>query len=174
MEEMNARIERFLTDGYGSGDGVSMFNGQTVYMIDGVATIIKAVFGDVAKGVILNKDLTTTTCYVAKRGCCFAHGETLSAAMSAVLDKLFDDMPEEDRIAEFWKCHKHDMKYPAMDFFDWHHKLTGSCEMGRKAFARDHGVDLENGMYTVEEFVALCKNSYGGSTIQKLMEASKS
>ena len=161
--------------GYGSGDGygygVTMFCGQAVHMIDSAATIIKAVFGNYAKGFILNKDMTLTPCYIAKGGNHFAHGDTLEAAVRDLNDKLFDDMDEDDRIAAFWECHKPDVKYPAMDFFEWHHKLTGSCEAGRKSFAANHDVNLETDTYTVQEFVELCGESYGGHVIRKLMEA---
>jgi hypothetical protein len=85
----------------------------------------------------------------------FAHGETLAEAVQAAEDKLFDDMPEDERIAAFWGCHEQGVKYPAADFFAWHHRLTGSCEMGRKSFAADHGIDLDNDTYTVEEFVKM-------------------
>jgi hypothetical protein len=139
-------------------------------MVDEIPTIIRAVFGNTAKGYILNSDLTMRSCYIVKRGDVFAHGETLAEAVQAAEDKLFDDMPEEDRIASFWECHERDVKYPATDFFAWHHRLTGSCEMGRKSFAADHGIDLDKDTYTVEEFVQLCGNSYGGGVIRRLLE----
>lgn len=51
-------------------------------------------------------------------------------------------------------------------------KLTGSCEMGRREFAKSHGYSLtEEELLTVEEFIELTKNSYGGSVIRKLREA---
>ena len=156
--------------GSGYGSGVSSFCRRPVHQIDEIATIIRAVFGDLARGEILNDDLTTTPCYVAKRGNCFGHGETLAEAVCAAEEKLFDDMAEDERIDAFWECHEHDVKYPAKDFFYWHHRLTGSCEMGRKAFADNYGVDLDNDTYTVEEFVELCGDSYGGPTIRRLLE----
>lgn len=161
--------------GYGYGDGsntdVKSFCGRPVYVIDCTQTIITAIFGDVAKGYILHKDLTLTPCYIAKKESYFAHGETLSEALAAVMEKVFEDMPEEERIAEFWKCHQKGVKYPAKDFYEWHHKLTGSCEMGRKNFAAEHGIDLTKDEFTVDEFIKLCCNSYGGEVISKLLEA---
>ena len=166
--------------GYGSGDGsgygsgygrgITSFCGDPVYMVDEIPTIIRAVFGNTAKGYILNMDLTLQSCYIVKRGDVFAHGETLAEAVQAAEDKLFDDMPEDERIASFWRCHERGVKYPAADFFAWHHRLTGSCEMGRKTFAADHGIDLENDTYTVEEFVKICGGSYGGRVIMRLLE----
>lgn len=157
--------------GYGSGADIKFFCGSPVFIIDRIPTIITAVFGSYAKGYILEPCLTLTTCYIAKQESHFAHGKTLSEAVSAVAEKAFEDMPEEDRIAEFWKCHENGVKYPARDLYDWHHRLTGSCEMGRNTFAAEHGIVLDSDMFTVAEFVELCGKSYGGEIIRKLAEA---
>ena len=156
-------------DGYGDGDGIASYDGRDVHLIDNVQTIITAVFGGAAKGYILETDLTLTPCYVAKSGNTFAHGNTLKEAIDALHKKLFDDMPEEDRIAEFFKAHSPGVKYPAKDLFVWHNRLTGSCEAGRMSFVRSHDIDLENDTFTIEEFINLCKDSYGGETIKKLL-----
>ena len=124
--------------GYGSGDGLKSINGKKVYMVDGIATTISHTHGNTAKGTIVNNDLTETPCYIVKEGRYFAHGETLAEANASLQDKLFEEMPAEERIAEFWKYHKKGVKYPTKDFFGWHHKLTGSCLMGRQQFAKDH------------------------------------
>ena len=158
-------------DGSGDGADIKFFCGSPVYEIDGIPTIITAVFGSYAKGYILEPCLTLTPCYIARRDSHFAHGKTLSEAVAAVAEKAFEDMPEEDRIAEFWKFHQKGVKYPARDLYDWHHRLTGSCEMGRNTFAAEHGIDLNSDMFTVAEFVELCGKSYGGEIIQKLAEA---
>lgn len=155
--------------GYGDGDGIASYDGRDVHLIDDVQTIITAVFGGAAKGYILETDLTLTPCYVAKSGNTFAHGNTLKEAIDALHEKLFDDMPEEDRIAEFFKSHSPGVKYPAKDLFVWHNRLTGSCEAGRMSFVRSHDIDLENDTFTIEEFINLCKDSYGGKTIKKLL-----
>lgn len=163
-------------DGCGSGsgydDGVVSFCGQKVYQIDGVPTLIDHVHGNAAKGRILRDDLSTEDCYIAKQGSLFAHGKTLRAAMDALRDKLFKDMPEEERIAEFIKAHEWGKQYPSADYYGWHHRLTGSCDMGRSEFAKRHGYKLtDDELLTVEEFIKLTENSYGGSVIRKLREA---
>lgn len=155
---------------YGYGYGRKSINSEAVYIIDDIPTIIRQIHGNIAKGCILNNDLTLTPCYVIKQNNLFAHGETLHKAREALLEKLFEDMPEEERIDEFVKAHKPDVKYSDKDFFDWHHRLTGSCEMGRMAFAKDHGLEDLTGSRTVKEFIELCENSYGGETIKKLKE----
>ena len=157
--------------GQGYGDGIASYNDEAVYAIDRVPTIIRQVRDNVAKGFILNGDLTLTPCYVVKEGNTFAHGETLRKAMAALREKLFEDMPEEERIAAFVEEHKAGVKYPVSDLYDWHHRLTGSCEMGRKAFAKDHNIDIDHDKMTVEEFIEITKNAYGGEVIKRLREA---
>ena len=157
-------------DGSGDGYGIKSFNGEPVYTIDDVPTILRHVRGNVAHGAILNLDLTTTLCYVVKQDNFFAHGETLAEAMEALRDKLFEDMPEEERIAAFLAETKDGKAYPAQYFYDWHHRLTGSCDMGRRQFARDHGIDVDNTTMTLREFLDLTKDAYGGSVIRKAQE----
>ena len=91
--------------------------------------------------------------------------------MEALRDKLFEDMPEADRIRGFVEAHEWGKTYPDTDFFAWHHRLTGSCEMGRRAFAKDHGLDALDGSRTVESFIDLTKNAYGGDVIRRLANA---
>lgn len=60
------------------------------------------------------------------------------------------------------------------DYYEWHHRLTGSCDMGRSEFAKRHGYKLtDDELLTVEEFIKLTENSYGGSVIRKLRAAYK-
>ena len=142
-------------------------------MVDGVPTIFTSIKGNVAKGFILQSDLTMTPCYVVKGNDMFAHCYDLHKAMAALTDKMFDDMPEEERIAEFIKAHPDPEKaYPNQDLFDWHHRLTGSCMAGRNAFVKDRGLTLD-GETTVTAFIELTKNAYGGSTIKALEKAYK-
>ena len=162
-------------DGYGDGygDGIDNVNGMPVHLIDSVQTILIAVHKNIAKGFILRSDLTLDPCYVVKGNNLFAHGKTLREARDALTDKMFDDMPEEERIAEFIKVHPDkDKLYSHKDLFDWHHRLTGSCEMGRKAFMQDHELTME-GSSTVTAFITLTKNAYNGGVIKRLEEAYK-
>ena len=178
--------EAFLhTDftGYGSGDGsgsgsgdgygLKSLNGQPVDMIDSVPTILTRIIGNTAKGFIVRADLSLAPTFVCKRDNAFAHGETLHKAREALLEKLFDDMPTEERIEAFCAEFKTGVKRPAMDFFSWHHRLTGSCEQGRREFARQHDVDIDRDELTPEEFFVLTRDSYGGSIIRQTEEVFK-
>nr|DAJ73142.1 MAG TPA: hypothetical protein [Caudoviricetes sp.] len=156
--------------GYGDGYGITSFDGRSVHRIDGVATILRSVRGNVAHGAILHGDLTTEECYVVKQNRFFAHGRTLAKAMEALREKLFEDMPEEERIAAFLRETEDEKRYPAQHFYDWHHRLTGSCDMGRRAFAREHGIDVAGGTMTLREFLELTKDAYGCDVIRRVMQ----
>ena len=162
--------------GFGSGSGfrsgIRRFCGEDVYMIDGIPTMLGIIHGNIARGRILLEDLTTKACYVVKQGSVYAHGKTPREAMEALRDKLFEGMPLEERIKEFVKAHEWGKAYPSADYYDWHHKLTGSCEMGRSEFAAAHGYKLTaDELLTVEEFIDLTEGSYGGDIIRRLREA---
>ena len=160
--------------GYGSGygDGIKEYNGRKVYLIDGVQTLIDSVHSNYAKGSILQSDLTLTPCYIAKHGNYFAHGDTLHQAIADAEKKALKKEPLEKRIDRFKvKYSNPDEKIPARELWNWHHVLTGSCEAGRNAFARDHGIDIDNDSFTVKEFINLTCNSYGSDKIRQLADA---
>ena len=160
-------------DGFGDGfgDGINTFCGKKVYIIDNIQTIVESVRGNIAKGYILQSDLTLAPCYVVKENGKFAHGYTLREAFEALQEKLYDDSTEEERLQKF-REHFIDFskKYPARELFAWHHVLTGSCKAGREAFCRDNGIDIDKDTFTIHEFIRLTKNSYGGETIKKLID----
>lgn len=161
-------------DGYGygsgSGYGIKALNGQTVYLVDRVRTLIDVCHDAYAMGRILHSDLTTEKCFIVKQDGMFSHGKTLREARDALLEKLFDDMPEEERIEKFMESHSIHERYPNRDFFSWHHRLTGSCLQGRTAFAQDHEIDIDGSM-TTKEFLELTKDSYGGDIIRRTIKA---
>ena len=173
MEDLEKKIEQFLSMGssYGSSDGIGRYRGQKVYYIDGVRTLIDEVKGQFAKGRIIRGDLTVEVCWIAKVGNSFAHGKNIHEAHTAALEKELQDMPEEERIDRFVEAHPDmEISYPGADLFRWHNLLTGSCKMGRLAFCRDRGIDIDTASFTVKEFVKLTCDSYGKEVIRKLAE----
>ena len=157
--------------GYGSGSGIEAVNGKKVYMVDGIQTVITNVHVNLARGFILNNDLTLTPTYIAKCGDFFAHGETAVDAMRDARMKYEDNLPVDERLRLFRETFPDwDKKIPAKELFDWHHRLTGSCEQGRIAFCKEHGLDWMNGEYSVNEFIELTKDAYGGEIIRRLAE----
>lgn len=160
-------------NGDGYGYGIKTYDGQAVYVVDGTKTLIESVHGSYAKGYILNGDLTLSPCYIAKRGNFFAHGGTLAEAVRDAESKYAQNLPTEERIRLFVEAHPTDQpntRYPAKDLYEWHHTLTGSCDAGRRAFAKEHDIDLTSATLTVEEFISLTRNAYGGDVIKQLAE----
>ena len=160
-------------DGYGDGDGsgVKTINGETVWQVDRVPTLIDRVRGYYAQGRILNKDLTLTPCYIARVENSFAHGATLREAVADATEKAMDELPEEERIEHF--CAEFptlETKATCATFFAWHHVLTGSCKMGRESFVKDHDLDMDK-EYTVAFFLDITADAYGGETINKLRKS---
>ena len=162
-----------LGSNFGNGDGydynIKSFNGEYIYMIDGVQTIISNIKGNLARGFILNSDLTLSPCYICKGNGYFAHGATLKEARLALQEKILENMDTDETIEKFLSIFEKNKKYPAENFYEWHHYLTGSCEMGRKSFMQDRNITFDD-MYTVDEFITLCENSYGGEIIKELKE----
>lgn len=168
-------------DAFGKGDGsgvgssvnkgIKELNGDNVYLVDDIQTIVKSVHGNIAQGFILNSSLTLRPCYIVKEQNHFAHGETLHDAFSSLQEKLYDDSTEKERIEAFIKKFpNYDTPYSNRDLFTYHHVLTGSCRFGRDSFCKDKGINLD-GSTTVREFVSLTKDSYGSETIRRLPQA---
>ena len=154
--------------GDGDGDGIEELDHQKVYKIDGVQTIIDSVHSNYAKGKILNGDLTTKDCFIAKCGNYFAHGETLKNALEDASEKYNENKPLEERIKEFNEKFPGDnVFYSGSELFSWHHILTGSCLFGRQQFCESKGLDI-NAKYTVREFISLTENAFGSDAIKKL------
>ena len=158
--------------GYGSGYGymIKKAKKHNIYNVNGINTIFYSIHKNVAKCAIFNEDFTFIPCYVVKGSGHFAHGETIKKAMKDLEKKIFNDMGIEEKIDAFLGEFELDKKYPAHKFYEWHHKLTGSCEMGRKTFVEKHNIDLGKDEFTVEEFIELTQNDFGGEIIKELKE----
>jgi hypothetical protein len=156
--------------GDGSGSGISEFNGIKIYIIDSIETgITELLRENIAKGFILNRDLTTSACYIVKENNQFAHGTTVKEAFLALKEKLFDNYTIEERIQKFKEEFKDfSRKYSGSLLFDWHNKLTGSCKLGRESFCRNNNISLED-TFTIYEFIELTKDQYGGDIIKQLI-----
>ena len=161
-------------NGYGNGSGIKSINGYDIYRVDNTPTAFTHIHGNVAKGYILEQNVILKPCYIVKGNGYFAHGETLKEAQSALEEKILDDMDIEEKIELFKeKFPDVNKKYAVKDFYQWHHNLTGSCEMGRKNFASNHNIDIDNDVMTVKEFIRLTENAYCGEVIKELKESYK-
>ena len=170
--------------GYGSGDGygsvydndcaIKNFCSERGLTIADTPTIIRSAYGNLAKGFVIRGDFKLIPCYIAKHDNMFAHGETIQEAVAAVNKKVLKNMDSDKAIDKFFE-HFTDLskRYPARDFFEWHHYLTGSCEMGRKAFVKNGGYDIEHDRFTVQEFIGITRNAYGKDVILRLEKKMK-
>lgn len=154
-----------------NNSGLKSFNRDEVFYIDGIPTIIKRITckKNIACRFILNGDFTLTKCFVAKCGNYFAHGEALKEAVLTARQKRWGNMDIESAIEEFCKEFKPNKKYKCSEFFEWHNYLTGSCKMGRETFMKNHDIKM-NDKFTVDEFMELTINDYGGEIIGQLKE----
>nr|DAL48046.1 MAG TPA_asm: hypothetical protein [Caudoviricetes sp.] len=157
--------------GYVSGyvSGIKSICGMAVNMIDGVPTIITHLHGNVAKGFIVDSDMSMTTTFVVKGQNLFAHGATLAEAVAALEEKIMENLPVEERLKAFKAKFSPGKTYTVAEFYDWHHRLTGSCTQGRDHFAQEHRLSMDDPM-TPEEFIQLTKDAYGGAVIRQLAE----
>ena len=185
---MENEVENFLKvsldsnsgygDGYGYGDGdghgdgnkdPESINGQPIYIIDGLPITLTTIHNHIAKGYIIKGDLTLKPCYIAKVGNYFAHGKTAKEAVAAARSKYNINKPLEERLVEFNKAYPDREKpVPAKELYNWHYILTGSCEFGRQEFCKDHKININTDLLTVNEFIALTVNEYGGNSIKQL------
>lgn len=190
------KIERFLDSGYGNGDGygssngngsgygygygngngdgtgIKSINGMVVYTVDGMPTVFTNIHRNVDKGYFLERNVYLKPCYIVKGNGYFAHGETLAEAQNALEEKILNNMAVDKKIARFReKFPDISKEYPAKVFYDWHHTLTGSCEMGRNSFAASHNINVETAVLTVKEFIELTEHAYCGEIIRKLRES---
>ena len=163
-------------DGYDEGsycDNILTFNGNIVDNVDMLPTIIIQVKNNFAKGYIVKDDLTLESCYIAKIGNFFAHGKTLKDAVSDAVKKQGKNMSIEERIKNFVETFGSlNSKHTGKEYYDWHHILTNSCQMGRDKFCKAHDIDLSK-KYTVKYFLNITKNSYGSNIIKLVREAYK-
>ena len=120
-------------------------------------------------GSIVKSDLTLSHCYIARCGDFFAHGKTLFEAVRDAERKALENEPIDSRIDRFVATYPDiDNIVNNVDLYKWHNVLTGSCEFGRRQFAKDHSIDIENGTMTIREFVELTKSAFGGDVISQL------
>lgn len=158
-------------NGYGNGDDGKIIKHKSydVFYIDCMPTIITVIIGNYAKGFTIGQDYQLTPCYIAKseNGNLFAHGSTLEEAMEDLQEKISNAMTDEEKIELFCQTFKKGEKYKGTEFFKWHSILTGSCLFGKNEFVKKHNLNVED-LYTVNEFISICENDYGGDIIKEL------
>lgn len=152
-------------------ENIKSFNDNIVDYVDSIPTIITQVHGNIARGYIVNTFFDLRPCFIAKAGNSFAHGETSRDALSDASEKEMKRLPLEERIKMFKEVFGDlDSEHEGIEFYNWHHTLTGSCRIGRDEFCKDNNIDLEK-KYTVRYFLDITKESYGSDIIKLLRKA---
>ena len=123
-----------------------------------------------AKGFILNADLTLTPTFVARVGDSFAHGKTAQEAVNDATMKDLECRPVEERADAFLVKYPIGTTHLGHDLFEGHRMLTGSCKQGCEQFVKDKGIDLDCG-YTLSEFIAITRDAYATEAIEALEKA---
>ena len=164
--------------GYGNGDGdgygyeikIHSYENEPVHYIDGIPCVIKSIKDEYAfVEVVDTVSFGTKRMYVAKRYGLFAHGVTLKEAVEQVEEKWIASQTVEEKIEQFKAKFKKGVAYSASLFYDWHTLLTGSCKSGKDMWIDQNRIDLNSKM-TVEQFIELTQNAYGGDVIRRLSE----
>lgn len=177
MEEL---IKKFLYgygdgygSGYGSGDGVHLtsYKGKRIHYIDGIPCYFLSVNKNLlfAKVMVINtNDFHASLQYVFKFNECFAHGDTLQGAKRDAERKYYSQLDVAERIATFNSTFKRYVLYDAIQFYEWHSTLTGSCQSGKDLFIKQNNISLDSKM-TVDDFISITINAYGGDIISRLL-----
>ena len=155
-------------DGYGDGSGLLSINGNKVYNIDSLPTVITNVSGNIAMGFILEHNVYKKSVYIAKHEGFFAHGDTARDAMRDAVTKSIQYKSVDERIAEFIEKYGNKEVIAAKTLSEWHGLLTGSCRAGRDNFCVNHGIDIEKDSFSIKQFIGLTIDSYGNEIIKKL------
>ena len=155
--------------GYGNGDGngikIKQFKGNKVYYVDDIPCIFKSVHENYASVEIIDvNSLELKNAFIGKFENRFAHGETIREAIEDARSKYYQsldfDEVKEKLLSEF----KEKGKLTVKELYNWHGILTGSCRFGRTQFQTEHNLK-DDDLLSLEEFVELTKNAFGGDRI---------
>ena len=148
------------------------YNGEPVYVVDGIPCVFKTVHDVWAKVDVINKtDFTARAAFIGKCKGFFAHGETLRKALQDAKAKYYQSIDFEAKKEELKALFSRsaDKKLPVRTLYEWHGMLTGSCRFGRDEFMRTHALKDDDRL-TLKEFVNLTAAHFGGEKIKELLE----
>lgn len=168
--------------GYGSGSGNGMENdgdllsfarvgNDTIHNINGAPMAIDNIKGNIAKGRILNDDMTFTDCWIVREGNCIEYGKDLHKTYLAAQRESAIQLPKEERLKMFvQRFPSPDEPIPIKELYHWHHVLTGACRIHSKEWCKRHGFNFEDEIYcvSIRRFVNLTESEWGGDIIKEL------
>ena len=160
-------------DGDGSDIRIQSYKGKSVYYVDNIPCVFKSVHNDWASVEIINNDdFTTQTAFLGKFENVIAHGDTIRDAITDAKTKYFSQFDFEKIKEMFLQEFSKKEKMTVKELYDWHGLLTGSCRFGRSQFQEEHGLK-DTDELTLEQFVELTKDAFGGPKIKELLKLIK-
>lgn len=139
---------------YYSKQSIISFENKPVYQIPFISSsfIITKIRGNIARCTEINSDFTLHQYYVVKDGDITGCGSNLKQAYNCTLEQKAKYDNINANITEFFKAFNLNKKYPAWQFYHWHHKLTGSTRGERNKLFRKYKIDPDKDNLTVKEF----------------------
>lgn len=167
------KIEKFFINLENKNGEIKTHNGNKVYYINDVPTVIKSINCGIGHGYIIDNNGKSVEKFVAKSYNIFVFGDSF--------DEVYDKLYEKDRIKEyseifinkFVEHFKLNRKYNFSELAFWHRNLTGACIEGIMLFCKDNNINFENDKMTVQEFLNISKNSYGKSIVKNIAKIYK-
>ena len=155
--------------GYGSDCGLKKINGRKVFYVDKIPCQPVEVHNIWVKiNIVSPKDLTLKECFLAKYHGAIAHGMSVKAALRDAQEKYFSSFDFEYLKKKLLEEFSEKKSLTVADLFKWHGLLTGSCTFGRQQFQKENDLK-DSDKLTLEQFVELTQNAYGGEKIKELM-----
>jgi hypothetical protein len=144
------------------------YKGKAVYYVDSIPCTFRKVHDNWAEVDVINtEDYTSHRAFIAIFNGYTAHGETIRDAFIDAKEKWMQSMDFTEKKKRFLALFKDRERLTVKELYDWHGVLTGSCRYGRSTFQAEHGLK-DTDTLTLEEFINLTENSYGGDKIKRL------
>ena len=142
------------------GSTIVSFNGYKTYFINGFVVAVKHIHGPWAMGEIINNDLTTTKCYIAKVNNNFVVAGSIKEVIDEMRQKIKTSLNRYKDIAmAFVMAHpNYETKYDWDEMVTWHSLDTASCADGRKRFS-DIANKKSGDLATPKELISFMKES---------------
>ena len=172
MGNIESAFEKFLTgsgSGSGSGYGLKKINERKIFYVDGLPCQPVEVHNIWAKiKIISSKDFTLKECFLAKYHGAIAHGMSVKTALRDAQEKYFSSLDFEGLKKKILEEFSEKKSLTVAELFKWHGLLTGSCTFGRQQFQKENDLK-DSDKLTLEQFVELTQNAYGGEKIKELL-----
>lgn len=119
-----------------NGSSIASYNGKKTYFINGYVVRIVHVHGPWAMGEIINNDLTTQTCYLAKVNNNFVVAGSLREVLEEMRNRISSSINiYKDMAQAFLLAHpEYEKEYDWDEMVAWHSLEPTSCIDGRRRF----------------------------------------